>query len=169
MDETQQTAGPAGAGQGAPPAATTPPSPPSVVTRLQGIVIILLLCVAVAVGAALAYFAATNQFSSANYEHNTVALLMKLSSPKYEYKVLEYYSASPNRTGSGAFKPTSITPDADELNALSAKGWQVAGSYLEMETAWPNFGAAKYVTGIQPNVRPQRLVVVLQRRLPLSD
>lgn len=173
MDESEQlsssstTTGPSAA----PPLYAPPPAPssPHGITKLQGTLIIVLLCAVVGVGAAVVYFAATNQFSSANYEHNTVAMLEKLSSPKYEYKVLEYLSAGPNKTGNGAFKYTSITPDAQELTALGAQGWQVVSSYLEMETAWPNFGDSEYVTGIQPNVRPQRVVVLLQRRLPLSN
>ena len=40
--------------------------------------------------------------------------------------------------------------------------------YLEMETAFPNSGSAKYVTGPQPNVRPQRLVLILQRRVSVN-
>ena len=155
---------------------TTIPSPPSAqsstprqTNRLQGWLIIVLLCAILAVGAALAYFAATNQFSSPKYEQNTTALLKQLSSSKYEFKTLEVYGSGPKRTGSGAFKFTSITLDASQLNTLGAKGWEVVGTYLEMETAWPNFGSAKYVTGIQPNVRTQRVVMVLQRRLPLAD
>jgi hypothetical protein len=41
----------------------------------------------------------------------------------------------------------------------------IVGSYLEIETAYPNFGDSKYVTGLQPNVRPQRLVLVLRHRI----
>jgi hypothetical protein len=33
-----------------------------------------------------------------------------------------------------------------------------------METAHPNFGNSEYVTGLQPNIRPQRVVLVLRRR-----
>jgi hypothetical protein len=117
----------------------------------------------------LAFLAATNQFTSPKYEYKTTALMKQFISPKYEYKTIAFFGTAPSRTGSGAFKYTSIDPDVAQLNALGAQGWEVVGTYLEMETAFANFGNAKYVTGIQPNVRPQRLVVVLERRLPVSD
>jgi hypothetical protein len=146
-----------------------PPSSPAPTTKRQGIVIILLLCATLVVGLALAYFAAVNQFSSPKYEHKTIALLKQLSSPQYEYKTIDFYGKGPKRTGSGALEFTSITPNERKLNALGAEGWEVVGTYLEIETAFPNFGSAKYVTGLQPNVRPQRLVLVLQRRVPVND
>lgn len=62
-------------------------------------------------------------------------------------------------------KSTSVTPSQDELSKLGAEGWELVGSYLEMETAFPNFGNAGYVTGLQPNVRPQRAVLIFRRRL----
>lgn len=151
------------------PVSSSPPSSTVPTTKRQGIAIILLLCATLAVGLVLAYFAATNRFSSPAYEHKTVALLKQLSAPQYEYKTIDFYGKGPSREGSGAFKFTSITPDAGQLKALGAEGWEVVGTYLEMETAWPNFGSAKYVAGLQPNVRPQRLVMVLQRRVPVSD
>ena len=151
------------------PASSLPPSWPVPTTRRQGIVIIVLLCATLVVGVALAFIAARNQFTSPKYEQKTTALMKQLASPKYEFKTIAFYGSGPSRTGSGAFKFTTITPKAGQLNALGAQGWEVVGSYLEMETAWPNFGSAKYVTGLQPNVRPQRLVLVLQRRLPVSN
>ena len=136
------------------------------ISNRQGTVIIVLLCLVTVVAAVLAYVAVTNQFSSPKYEQKSTALLSQLTSPKYEFKTVEFFGSSPSRQGGGAFKYSSIDADEAQLNALGAKGWEVVSSYLEMETAWPNFGSSKYVTGLQPNVRPQRLVIVLQRRLP---
>ena len=172
MSDVQPTSEAVAAGSENAAVASTPPSPPpiySAISRRQGTVIIVLLCIVVIVAAVLAYVAVTNQFSSPKYEQKSVAVLSQLAAPKYEFKTLEFYGSSANREGAGAFKFSSINVDEAQLNGLGAKGWEVVTSYLEMETAWPNFGSDKYVTGLQPNVRPQRLVVVLQRRLSAGD
>lgn len=80
----------------------------------------------------------------------------------WEYKVI-YFSGDNARDGIDAFKYQSITPDEDDLNKFGAEGWEIATSYLEMETAFPNFGKDEYHTGIKENVRPQRLVIILKR------
>jgi len=84
---------------------------------------------------------------------------------RYQYKVLAVDSQGNDRTGDGAMKFTSITPNERELSSLGAAGWEVVASYLEMETAYPNFGKAEYVTGLQPNIRPQRVVMILRHRV----
>lgn len=81
----------------------------------------------------------------------------------YEYKVFAVQSEGHDRTGDAAMKFTSITPSDSELSKMGGDGWEVVGTYLEMETAYPNFGKAEYVTGLQPNVRPQRVVLILRR------
>ncbi len=80
----------------------------------------------------------------------------------WEYKVI-YYTGLNSRDGIEAFKYQSITPDDAELTKLGEQGWEIATSYLEMETAFPNFGEKAYHTGIKENVRPQRLVIILKR------
>ena len=85
--------------------------------------------------------------------------------PRYEYKVLAVQSEGHERTGESALKFATVTPSEAELSKLGAAGWEVVGSYLEMETAYPNFGKAEYVTGLQPNIRPQRVVMILRRRM----
>jgi len=80
----------------------------------------------------------------------------------WEYKVVSYVGYE-SRDGSGAFKYQVITPDEEELSRLGAEGWEVATSYLEMETAFPNFGKEEYHTGIKTNNRPQRLVIIFKR------
>lgn len=83
---------------------------------------------------------------------------------KWVYKVVKYHSIENNeRTGSGAFKYNTIDIPQEELNALGSEGWELVTSYLEMETAYPNFGNEEYVTGIQPNVRPQCVVLIFRR------
>ncbi len=88
-----------------------------------------------------------------------------LREPHYEYKVMSFGSEGHDRTGDGAMRYTTIDPSESALSKLGASGWEVVGTYLEMETAYPNFGKAEYVTGLQPNIRPQRVVLVLRQRL----
>lgn len=84
--------------------------------------------------------------------------------PTWEYKVVSFMGEGHDRTGKEAGKFASVTPSEDELNALGTEGWELVGSYLEVETAWVNFGNDSYVTGLQPNVRPQRAVLVFKRK-----
>lgn len=86
--------------------------------------------------------------------------------PKWEYMV-KHCTADQDqkRTGKDAGKWQSVTPDKDELSKFGAEGWELVSTYLEMETAWTNFGNEDYVTGLQPNVRPQRVVFLFKRRL----
>lgn len=83
---------------------------------------------------------------------------------KWEYKTIYFNSEGWNRDGSQAAKFASITPSEDDLNKLGEEGWELTTSYLEMETAWFNFGNDGFVAGLQPNVRPQRVVFVFKRR-----
>ena len=92
----------------------------------------------------------------------TLAVRKEVSVPKWGYKVV-YLSSDWNRIGSDAFKPAMVTPSESDLNQLGSDGWELVASYLEMETAFPNFGNESYVTGLQPNVRPQRLVLIFKR------
>ncbi|EKQ57448.1 MULTISPECIES: DUF4177 domain-containing protein [unclassified Clostridium] len=83
---------------------------------------------------------------------------------KWEYKTMKILPETSNsRTGEGSANINTITPSEEQLNELGGDGWELVSSYLEMETAYPNFGNDKYVTGLQPNVRPQRLVLLLKR------
>jgi hypothetical protein len=59
---------------------------------------------------------------------------------------------------------TSVIPSDTELNKLGKDGWEIASTYLEMETVYPNLLASgNGVAGLQPNTRPQRLVVIFKR------
>jgi hypothetical protein len=84
---------------------------------------------------------------------------------KYEYKVLEFMSTTNDRTGAGASDFASIQVSESQLATLGAEGWELVDSLLEVETAFPNFGNSQYVTGLQPNVRPQRAVLLFKRPL----
>jgi hypothetical protein len=82
---------------------------------------------------------------------------------RWEYKLVHVTAEGHDRVGKGSLNFASVTPSTDELNKLGVQGWELATSYLELETAFPNFGNDKYVSGIQPNVRPQRLVLIFRR------
>jgi hypothetical protein len=60
-------------------------------------------------------------------------------------------------------KATRVNPNEIELYKLGSEGWVLVISYLELETAYPNLGDYKYVTGLQPNIRPQRAILVFKR------
>jgi len=80
----------------------------------------------------------------------------------WEYKV--QYSLPqprPERSGEGAQLATSITPSERELSTLGAEGWELAGLYLEQETAYAQLNAS---APLEPNVRPQRLVLIFKRK-----
>ncbi len=85
--------------------------------------------------------------------------------PKYEYKVVEFMTESNDRTGEGALRFTSIKVDEQQIASMGAEGWELVGTFLEMETAYPNFGRSEYVTGLQPNIRPQRAVLIFKRHI----
>jgi hypothetical protein len=93
---------------------------------------------------------------------------------KWEYKTV-YFDAEKIESldksyakGSDFFKRTisssSILPSDSSLNKFGIDGWEIATSYLEMETVFPNLLASgDGVNGLQPNVRPQRLVLIFKR------
>jgi len=93
---------------------------------------------------------------------------------KWEYKTV-YFDAEKMQgldksyaKGTDFFKRTvssaSVLPSDSSLNKFGIDGWEIATSYLEMETVFPNLLASgDGVNGLQPNVRPQRLVVIFKR------
>lgn len=86
---------------------------------------------------------------------------------KWEYKVVTVQAEGHERSGAEAAKNSSVTPSEEMLNKLGNEGWELSTSYLEMETAWYNFGKGEYVIGLQPNIRPQRVVLIFKRRASL--
>ena len=93
---------------------------------------------------------------------------------KWEYKTV-YFDAEKIQAvdksyskGADFFKRTisssTVLPSDSSLNKFGIDGWEIATSYLEMETVFPNLLASgDGVNGLQPNVRPQRLVVIFKR------
>ncbi|MDY3359922.1 MAG: DUF4177 domain-containing protein [Clostridium celatum] len=100
--------------------------------------------------------------SEANYKTISEAISY---TPKWEYKVV-YIEATETFTYlEYEQNPSNIELTDDMINEYGLNGWELADSYLEMETVYPNFGNSQYVTGIQPNVRPQRLVLIFKKEL----
>ena len=110
--------------------------------RVQGYVLIGLVCVGLSIAAWIAF----RPF------------------PRYEYKVIDFLAESNERTGTGALKYASVSIQGEQMQKLGAEGWELMDVFLEMETAFPNFGDSQYVTGLQPNVRPQRAVLLFKRQ-----
>ena len=59
--------------------------------------------------------------------------------------------------------------DVDRLNALGSDGWELVGTYSELETKFPNYGNDKYVTGIQSNVRTASIYLIFKRPLVIKE
>jgi uncharacterized SAM-binding protein YcdF (DUF218 family) len=115
---------------------------------------------------ALAAVIAVLQLARTEANASAGELSTLLLEPRYEYKVVVLLAGgSLSRTGADAMKASSVEVDEKELSKLGSQGWELVGSFLENETAYPNFGDDKYVTGLQTNVRPQRLVLLLRHRI----
>lgn len=111
-------------------------------TKAQANILIALVCIGIAVSAWSAY----------------------KPQPKYDYKVVRLMAESNDRTGTGALHFSSIQISDKDLASIGAEGWELVGTFLEMETAFANFGKEEYVTGLQPNVRPQSAVLLFKRQ-----
>jgi len=107
-----------------------------------------------------------NQAKQIEQTKAIVELMKAEQNVRYEYDIVYFSSEGNDRMGEEAMKFSTITPSVADLDRRGAAGWEIVTSYLEMETAYPNFGNDKYVAGLQPNIRPQRLVVVFRRRSP---
>ncbi len=98
-------------------------------------------------------------------QRDAAELRTTLLEPRYEYKVVIVAGSGHDRNDGDALKPSVITIDDKELSKLGGQGWEVVSSILELETAFPNLGTGSYVTGLQPNIRPQRVLLILRHRL----
>jgi hypothetical protein len=95
---------------------------------------------------------------SSNWEYKVITLpASKIQAPDKNY-------SKSNDFFKQAISSTTILTNESLLNTLGKDGWELATSYLEMETVYPNLLASgSGVDGLQPNVRPQQLVVILKR------
>jgi hypothetical protein len=124
--------------------------PGGVVVALWIIVLGVLLNTAVSV---FLYLSAQPTFSA--------VLSLSASSAQlktWEYRVVEYPASAANDRST-----RSINLNEQALQSAGRDGWEIVGQWLEHETVYPNFGKDEYVTGIQPNFRPSKLVVLMKR------
>jgi hypothetical protein len=81
--------------------------------------------------------------------------------PQWQYKVV--YVAAPKPSSD---QPTSIKVDEAAMASAGGEGWELASSYVEYNTVFPNFSQdQKIVTGIESNVRPTQLVLLFKKPL----
>lgn len=80
--------------------------------------------------------------------------------PKWEYKTLVVEARPYND-----FAIPMISYPQARLDTLGSQGWELVDVYTIVETVHPNFGDSKYVTGLQPNTRLNRVNYVFKRRV----
>ncbi len=117
------------------------------------------------------------------YQHKTFVFpdreyIDQLQAPsRWEYTYVSvparsarYTTLKADREGHDAMSAAQI--DRERLKSLTEEmtkgGWELAGTAMEIETAFPNFGKDEYVTGLRENVRPQALLMVFRKAIPLE-
>jgi hypothetical protein len=83
----------------------------------------------------------------------------------WEYRVVTLDATTHDKNGQNALATNSIKPVEADMDELGKVGWELVSSYVETETSYPNFGGEKFVTGIQPNVRPMQVVLLYKRHV----
>ncbi len=61
-------------------------------------------------------------------------------------------------------KEVSVMELESKVKKLGKQGWELVDSFVENETVHPNFGQSNLVLGLQPNVRPNRVVLLFKRK-----
>lgn len=85
---------------------------------------------------------------------------------KWEYKTV-YVSAktvSSDAYSNFSAKEVSLIELESEVEKLGKQGWELVDSFVENETVHPNFSQSNIVVGLQPNVRPNRVVLLFKRK-----
>ena len=86
--------------------------------------------------------------------------------PKWEYTTDQVVANIPIENFLNKKHSYKTIPEFSSLLSLRGQnGWELVDTFLEHETSHPNFGKDDYVTGLQPNIRPQRLVLIFKRPL----
>ena len=100
----------------------------------------------------------TSCSKSNKWEYKTVYI----DSERFEGKDKGYTKGDQNFKNS--VSSTTTIPVDSSLNRFGLDGWEIATSYLEVETVFPNLLASgEGVVGLQSNTRPQRLVIIFKR------
>ncbi|MBO4803977.1 MAG: FKBP-type peptidyl-prolyl cis-trans isomerase N-terminal domain-containing protein, partial [Muribaculaceae bacterium] len=76
----------------------------------------------------------------------------------------EYRAYTVNGIDEGDFRSKTVFPDLEALNKLGDEGWELVTTYEKLETAHPNYGNEKYVTGLQANTRTGAVVFLFKRQ-----
>lgn len=95
-------------------------------------------------------------------------IVVSCSKGEDETQKWEYLFYSPDTYHYSDYSQRVMLDENDvlaEINKLGEEGWELVDVYTKVETVHPNFGNAKYVTGIQPNTRTSRIVYVFKRPL----
>ena len=82
-----------------------------------------------------------------------------LQKNEWEYRVMEFPAKPGDKNAT-----RTVDLDIEELQMAGKNGWEIAGQWLEHETVFPNFGKDEFVTGLQPNFRPSKLLILLKRK-----
>ena len=100
----------------------------------------------------------TSCSKSNKWEYKTVYI----DSERFEGKDKGYIKGDQNFKNT--VSSTTTFPVDSSLNRFGLDGWEIATSYLEVETVFPNLLASgEGVIGLQSNTRPQRLVIIFKR------
>ena len=100
----------------------------------------------------------TSCSKSNKWEYKTVYI----DSERFDGKDKGYIKGDQNFKNS--VSSTTTIPVDSSLNRFGLDGWEIATSYLEVETVFPNLLASgEGVVGLQSNTRPQRLVIIFKR------
>lgn len=100
----------------------------------------------------------TSCSKSNKWEYKTVYI----DSERFEGKDKGYTKGDQNFKN--LVSSTTTIPVDSSLDRYGFDGWEIATSYLEVETVFPNLLASgENVQGLQSNTRPQRLVIIFKR------
>ncbi len=80
----------------------------------------------------------------------------------WEYKVVKV-AGKPAET-LAEYGPLVYGDQTAMLNKMGKDGWELVSTYVEVATAFPNFGDASYVTGIRDNTRTSVINFVFKRQ-----
>lgn len=94
---------------------------------------------------------------------NLALLVFLYPGRRWEYKVKRVSGESTSSFSLEDFKPLPINLTNLTSTLESEAGWELVACVPETETVHPNFGKDEYVTGLQPNVRSNAVLLIFRR------